>query len=62
MVYNSVKSKIYLRSLDSIFQQAYDNYHVVIFNDASKDGAKEYLQKYMDGNNIPADKYTIINN
>ena len=33
--YNNVKSRLFLRNLDSIFMQNYDNFHVVYIDDAS---------------------------
>lgn len=60
--YNNAQSRLYLRNLDSIFQQYYKNYHVVYVNDASTDGTGEYVQAYMEENEIPPEKYTIINN
>ena len=45
--YNNAQSRLYLRNLDSIFQQNYKNYHVVYVNDASTDGTGEYVQAYM---------------
>lgn len=35
--YNNVNSKLYLRNLDSLFMQNYDNYHIVYIDDASPD-------------------------
>ena len=57
-----MKNRIYLRNLDSIFQQDYKNYHVVYVNDASSDGTKEYAEKYVEENKIPSSMYTLINN
>lgn len=60
--YNNAKSRLYLRNLDSIFQQEYKNYHLVYVNDASTDGTGDYVKSYMEENEIPREKYTIINN
>ena len=60
--YNNGKNRLYLRNLDSVFQQEYQNYHVVYVNDASTDGTGEYVKQYMKANQIPAEKYEIINN
>lgn len=60
--YNNAKNRLYLRNLDSIFQQEYQNYHVVYVNDASTDGTGEYVKLYMEENEIPPEKYVIINN
>ena len=51
--FNNAKNKLYLRNLDSVFQQDYQNYHVVYVNDASKDGTGEYVKDYMEENEIP---------
>jgi glycosyltransferase involved in cell wall biosynthesis len=59
---NAQKTRLYLRNLDSIFQQEYKNYHLVYFNDASTDGTGEYVKDYMEVNGIPSEKYRIINN
>lgn len=51
-----------MRNLDSIFQQEYQNYHVVYANDASTDGTGDFVKFYMEENEIPPEKYVIINN
>jgi glycosyltransferase involved in cell wall biosynthesis len=48
--YNNALSRIYLRNLDSIFQQEYQNYHLVYVNDASTDGTGDYVKAYMEEN------------
>lgn len=48
--------------MDSVFQQEYQNYHVVYVNDASTDGTGDFVKAYMEENEIPSDKYTLINN
>ena len=45
--FNNAHNRIYLRNLDSIFQQEYTNYHVVYVDDASTDGTGKYVEKYM---------------
>lgn len=60
--YNNARNRLYLRNLDSIFQQEYQNYHIVYGSDASTDGTAVYVQAYMEVNEIPKDKYTIIQN
>lgn len=60
--FNNAKNRLYLRNLDSIFQQDYQNYHVVYVNDASTDGTGDYVKSYMEENEIPTEKYVIINN
>ncbi len=50
---NAVKTRLYLRNLDSIFQQEYKNYHVVYINDGSTDGTGKYVKDYMEVNQIP---------
>lgn len=44
---------MYLRNLDSIFQQDYQNYHLIYFDDNSDDGTGEFVEKYMEVNKIP---------
>ena len=44
---------MYLRSLDSIFQQDYKNYHLVYIDDNSDDNSAWYVEKYMEVNHIP---------
>lgn len=51
--YNNVKSKLYLRNLDSIFMQDYQNYHVVYVDDASPDHTGEFVEKYIKEKKIP---------
>ena len=60
--YNNAYLRYYMRNLDSVFQQEYQNYHVVYVNDASTDNLGQYVQDYMNDNGIPSDKYTLINN
>ena len=54
--------RLYLRNLDSIFQQDYHNYHIVYVNDFSTDGTGDYVEKYFKVNNIPEDKFTLVKN
>ena len=61
--YNNAKqTRLYLRNLDSIFQQDYQNYHVVFVDDNSDDGQAEYVEKYIVDNKIPKDKITLVKN
>ena len=60
--YNNANHRLYLRNLDSLFQQEYQNYHLVYVNDASTDGTGDYVKSYMEENQIPPGKYTIVNN
>lgn len=60
--YNNAKTRLYLRNLDSIFQQEYKNYHLVYVNDASTDGTGEYVNAYMEENEIQPEKYIVVNN
>ncbi len=46
--YNNVKSRLYLRNLDSIFMQEYSNYHVVYIDDASPDKTGDFVNKYIE--------------
>ncbi len=59
---NNAKTRIYLRNLNSIFQQEYDNYHIVYLDDASTDNLSYYIREYMKQNRIPEDKLTLITN
>ncbi len=48
--YKNNHGKNIKKNLNSIFQQKYDNFHVVYIDDASKDGTpdmvRDYAQKY----------------
>ena len=49
-------------NLNSIFQQNYSNYFVVIINDASTDRSDEIYRKYLDFHNFDKSRYVYINN
>lgn len=49
-------------NLNSIFQQNYTNYFVVIINDASTDGSDELFRKYLHFYQISKEKYVYIEN
>ena len=44
---NNAITRIYLRNLNSIFQQEYDNYHIVYFDDGSTDNLSYYVKEYI---------------
>jgi glycosyltransferase involved in cell wall biosynthesis len=46
-------SGLYLRNLNSIFMQDYNNYHVVYIDDASVDNITEYVKCYALTHQIP---------
>ncbi len=60
--YNNVKSQLYLRNLDSIFMQNYQNYHVVYIDDASPDRTGEFVKQYLEEKKIPEKKIQVIRN
>ncbi len=41
--FNNAQNRLYLRNLDSIFQQNYQNYHLVYVNDASTDETEDLV-------------------
>ena len=49
-------------NLNSIFQQNYTNYKVVLVNDASTDGTDELYRKYFEFYNIDPKKYVYVQN
>ena len=49
-------------NLNSIFQQNYSNYFVVIINDASTDNSDETYRKYLDFYDIDKSTYIYIEN
>lgn len=49
-------------NLNSIFQQNYTNYFVVIINDASTDNSDELYRKYLSFHQINPDTYAYIEN
>lgn len=59
---NAQNTRLYLRALDSVFQQDYKNYHVVFVDDFSTDKTGDYAESYMQVNKIPKDKYVVIKN
>lgn len=50
----------YLRNLNSILQQDYDNYHIVYIDDASKDGTAEKVKSYIDKYKVPESRLLFI--
>ena len=60
--YNNVESQLYLRNLDSIFMQDYQNYHVVYIDDASKDHTGQFVKDYVKKKSIPEDKIKVYIN
>lgn len=51
----------YERNLDSIFNQEYDNYHVVYIDDCSPDGTGQLVADYIEQKGVQ-DKITLIRN
>lgn len=51
----------YKRNLDSLFNQNYDNYHIIYIDDASPDGTGALVQEYINQCG-KADKITLIRN
>lgn len=45
--YNNIPEQRYISNLNSIFQQNYKNYRMIVIDDASSDGTGEALQKYI---------------
>ena len=45
--YNNLKYRLYLRNLDSLFMQDYQNYHIVYIDDHSPDQTGEFVKKYL---------------
>ncbi len=60
--YNNAKNFRYEFNLQSILNQDYQNYHVVIVDDASPDLTGLYIQRFLDQRNISKDKVTLIRN
>lgn len=51
----------YMRNLDSIFDQSYDNYRVIYIDDASPDGTGDLVKKYIAKRNM-GKKVTLLLN
>lgn len=49
-------------NLFTILQQNYDNYHVIIIDDASKDRNKEMLQNQLKKNEYARSKVKLVSN
>lgn len=45
--YNDPENRLYLRNLDSIFMQNYENYHVVYTDDASPKNTSKLVEDYL---------------
>lgn len=44
--YNNMANNRYLHNLNSILQQDYSNYHIILIDDASDDGTAEAVLKF----------------
>lgn len=60
--YNNIKSRLYLRNLDSIFMQDYQNYRVVYIDDHSPERTGHYVRQYVEEKGILAEKIKVIVN
>lgn len=60
--YNNAKNFRYEYNLQSILNQDYSNYHVVIVDDASPDLTGLHIQRFLHKNHIPESKVTLIRN
>lgn len=56
------ESRLYLRVFDSIFQQDYENYHVLLIDDSVQNGNFNKSIDYMRENQIPTEKFKLIKN
>jgi len=60
--YNNAKNFRYEYNLQSIFNQDYSNYRVVIVDDASTDNTSALINHFMKKNKQFADKVVLITN
>ena len=60
--YNNVRNFRYEFNLQSILNQNYTNYHVVIVDDASPDHTGIHIQRYLQKHNISDKKVKLIRN
>ena len=59
--YNNENSQRYKHNLDSIIQQEYENYHVIIIEDASTDRTGELIDQYVEEHQLSS-KIKVIHN
>lgn len=61
--YNNAAENRHLRNIRSIVQQRYENYHIVIIDDASTDGTGEGILEFLkDQSQLKEDRFTFIKN
>lgn len=59
---NNAKNYRYEYNLQSIINQNYDNYKIVIVDDASDDGTADLIESFLFHSKLPANRYFLIRN
>ncbi len=60
--YRNVPDYRYAWNIESIMQQDYSNFRVIVIDDASPDKTGEVLSKYLRWRNFPRDKIVLLRN
>lgn len=60
--YNNNKDYRYAWHIESLLQQEYSNYRVVIIDDASPDGTSDKIAKYLNWRKVSQDKFILLRN
>jgi glycosyltransferase involved in cell wall biosynthesis len=60
--YQNVAGYRYAWHIESLLQQEYSNYKVVIIDDMSSDNTYLYVAKYLKWRNVPQDKFVLLRN
>lgn len=58
--YKNIQDRRYVWSIESLLQQEYSNYKVIIIDDASDDGTAEATATYLKWRNADPARYILI--
>ena len=60
--HNNIENNRYVKVMQSILQQEYENYHIVFIDDMSTDQTLAETKKYLEQVDFPTDRVTYIKN
>ena len=60
--YNNTQNERYLDNIESILQQEYENYRVLVIDDASPDNTEQFIHKYLIERDVPEEKVLLMAN
>ena len=59
---NNVENNRYKLAMQTLLNQAYQNYRVIIIDDASTDGTPDRIQQFINSNAPDPTKFTLVRN